>query len=72
MAAMGATGAVVAMGGGGVTVWDTACPRRHRDVKQAYAKMSAIEKETLKQRMVQINETGASNEENMPPSLTSM
>jgi hypothetical protein len=62
---MGAAAAI-----GRVTVWDTACLRRRRDVKQANAKMFAKEKETLKRRMAEIKEVGTSNKEYTPPSLT--
>jgi hypothetical protein len=34
--------------------------------------MSAKEKETLKQRMAEINKAGASNKESTPPFLNSM
>jgi hypothetical protein len=40
------------------------------DFKQAYAKMSAKEKETLKWRMAEMDKVGISNKESMPPSLT--
>jgi hypothetical protein len=41
----------------------------NRDITQAYVKMSAKEKETLKWSMVEINEAAAGNKENTPPSL---
>ncbi len=53
-------------------VRDNITKQKKRDVKQAYAKMSAEEKETLKRRMTEINKVGAGNKENMPPSLTPM
>ncbi len=43
--------------------------QKKRDIKRAYAKMSAKEKETLKWRMAEINKAGAGNKEFMPPSL---
>jgi hypothetical protein len=42
----------------------------NRDIKQAYAKMSAKEKETLKRRMAEIDKAAVGNKKNTPPSLT--
>jgi hypothetical protein len=42
----------------------------NRDVKRAYAKMSTKEKETLNQRMAEIDKAAVSDKENTPPSLT--
>jgi hypothetical protein len=44
--------------------------QKKRDIDQAYVKMSAKEKETLKQRMAEIDKVAVGNEENTPPSLT--
>jgi hypothetical protein len=44
--------------------------QKKRDVKQAYAKMSAEEKETLKQRMAEINKGAIGDKEITTPSLT--
>ncbi len=52
------------------TAYERFGEQKKRDLKQLYTKMSAKEKETLKQRMVEIDEAGASNEESTPPSLT--
>jgi hypothetical protein len=46
--------------------------QKKRYVKQTYVKMSVEEKETLKQRMVEINKAAAGDKKNMPPSLTPM
>jgi hypothetical protein len=43
--------------------------QKTRDVEQAYTKMSAKEKETLKWRVAEINKAATGNKENMPPSL---
>ncbi len=44
--------------------------QKKRNLKGAYTKMSAEEKETLKGRMAEINMAAIGNEENTPPSLT--
>jgi hypothetical protein len=44
----------------------------NRDIKQVYAKMSTKVKETLKLRMVDIDEAAIGDEENTPLSLTPM
>ncbi len=41
--------------------------QKKRDMEQAYQKMSAAEKELFKQKMVEIDEADASNEETPPP-----
>jgi hypothetical protein len=41
--------------------------QKKRDVEQAYKKMSAKERKTLKQRMAKINKAGASNGKTPPP-----
>ncbi len=53
-------------------VRDNISKQKKRDVKQAYAKMSIEEKETLKQRMAEINKAAVGDKENTTPSLTPM
>ncbi len=44
--------------------------KKKRDVEQAYKKMSAVEKEVFKQKMVEIDEGDADNGETPPPTPT--
>ena len=53
-------------------VRDNITKQKKRDVKQAYAKMFAEEKEALQRRMVEIDEGAVSDEQNTTPSLTPM
>ncbi len=46
--------------------------QKKRDVKQAYAKLSSKEKETLKRRMAEMDEVAVGDKEIMTPSLTPM
>ncbi len=52
------------------TVYGRFEERKKRNVKQAYKKMSAVEKKVFKQKMEEIDEADASNGETLPPTPT--